>query len=182
MDEGSTEFLQNMSRALTAEDPGEAQDQLAEFTNENADDSAVTASVMDLIDKIDNVRRKNAFDAVVAIVLHTPPESEMHGAGLAKWNELIEREAEKNLFRALDLSALPCLYSDEFSSLHAAGLKKWRELLDRAALADFDGALQHAKNMEGSDPSRPFAKTAKFAASLLQSWRPKPDWQNRPFN
>ncbi len=168
------EFLQTLKPALLSDDPGDAQDRFAEFVSQHAEDEddAVAVSVMNLIDQLDNVRRKIAFDAVVAVVLNTPRATVMHSVGLEKWDTLIERIAKEDVFKALDWAALPCLYSDRFSSLHAAGLKKWQELLDRAAASDFSRALGLARGMEDSDPTRPFAMVARSAADLLESRKP----------
>lgn len=174
LDVTPTELLQNLTLGLLGDDPGEAQDRFAEFVNQHAEDEAVTTSVMDMIDRLDSVRRKIAFDAVVAVVLNTPRASAMHSHGLQTWGTLIERIAEKDIFSALDWAALPCLWSDEFESLHAAGLEKWRELLDRAADVDFNRTLKHARDMEDSNPTRPFATAAKLAADLIESRKPMP--------
>jgi hypothetical protein len=174
MENQSAEYLEIIRLALLGNDPGDAQDRFAEFVNRHAEDETVTTSVMDMIDQLDSVRRKVAFDAVVAAVLNTPRASIMHQKGLEKWDALIERIAKEDIFRALDWAALPCLYSDQFESLHAAGLKKWTELLDRAAAIDFNRALQHARSMEDSDPTRPFSTTARLAANLIESRKPTP--------
>ncbi|HTK86038.1 MAG TPA: hypothetical protein VL625_13220 [Patescibacteria group bacterium] len=168
----ATEFLQMIQEAFIEGASEDAEDRFVEFVNMNAEDDAIATSVMEMIDRLDDVRRKFAFDAVVAVVLNTPRASVMHQSALEKWDTLIERIAEKDIFSALDWAAMPCLWSGELESLHVAGLKKWEELLGRAAAGDFDRALAHARDMENSDPRRPFAITAKLAADLLERKSP----------
>jgi hypothetical protein len=176
----ATEFLQMIQEAFIKGAPDDAEERFVEFVNTNAEDDAIATSVMEMIDRLEDARRKFAFDAAVAIVLNTPRASAMHQSALEKWDTLIERIAEKDIFSALDWAAMPCLWSNEFESLHTAGLKKWEELLGRAAVTDFNRALGHARDMENSDPRRPFAITAKLAADLLESKRPGNSATPRP--
>lgn len=174
------EFVQYTARAFITGEPDDAQDRFAEFVVEHAEDDATTDSVMDLINTLDNARRKIAFDAVVAVILSTPRASVMHQKGLEKWDELVERIASDDIFRALDWAALPCLWSDQFESLHAAGLKKWQQLLTRASVTDFDRTLRYAREMEDSDPTRPFATVARLAADALEKRKPNSDAPRPP--
>jgi hypothetical protein len=168
MDDDTARFLNELEQALTGEDRGGAQDRLAEFIRNRAQDISIVAPVMAMIENLDKIRRYYAIDALVFVSLNAPDNSEIEKAALAKWDELMERIAAKDIFEALKWASHPGLFCEPEALLAAQGISKWSELIDRAAIIDPARALQHARDMAQAEPWNPFAIIAGMSADAIE--------------
>ncbi len=168
MVETDTNFFSELERDLAGANRDEGQDRLSEFVSDRADDNSVVAPLMGLVDNLEKVRRYYALDAFVFICLHAPEKSELQKAALAKWGEVIERIADKDIFEALEWASHPPLFGDAESMLAAQGISKWCDLIDRAAAIDPARALKHARDMAEAEPWNPFAIIAGLSADGIE--------------
>ena len=165
----TTRFLNELEQDLTGENRGDAQDRLEAFIKDRAEDPSIVAPVMAMIENLDKVRRYYALDAVVSVSLNAPDDSEIEKAALAKWDELIERIAQNDIFDALKWASHPGLFCEPEAMLAATGISKWSDLIDRAAAIDPARALLFARDMAHAQPWNPFAIIASMSADVIEN-------------